>query len=82
MKHPVFEALLDRLSDDMAKTKGTGMKRSVAQKVQKCSKCGGDATKFKDALSRKEYTLTAWCQSCQDDFFGNDCTKEIAQLDD
>ena len=69
MKHPVFEALLDRLSDDMAKVKGSGMKRSVAKKEQKCAKCGSDAKEFRDDKSRKEYTLTAWCQSCQDAFF-------------
>jgi hypothetical protein len=32
--------------------------------------CGGDATEFKDAISRKEYSISGLCQKCQDRFFG------------
>lgn len=32
--------------------------------------CGGDATEFRNEISRKEYTLSGWCQNCQDNFFG------------
>ena len=69
-KNETIKDILDKLSEDIAKVKGSGMKRSVAMTVQRCSKCGKDATKFKDKLSEKEYKLTAWCQTCQDDFFG------------
>ena len=34
--------------------------------------CGGDANHFRDALSRKEYTISGLCQECQDDIFGAD----------
>ena len=44
--------------------------RTTAKSQSKCCKCGGDASVFKDELSKKEYKLTGWCQTCQDDFFG------------
>lgn len=34
-----------------------------------CVDCGKTITGFRDALSRKEWTLTGWCQTCQDSFF-------------
>lgn len=37
-----------------------------------CVQCGSEKVKpddFKDDLSRKEFTLTRWCEACQDDFF-------------
>jgi len=36
----------------------------------KCVSCKEDATKFTDALSRKEYGISGLCQSCQDQIFG------------
>ena len=30
------------------------------------------ATSFRDDISRKEYAISAMCQSCQDDVFGHD----------
>lgn len=32
--------------------------------------CGKPATEFKDAKSRKEFTISGFCQSCQDRIFG------------
>lgn len=34
-----------------------------------CVGCGGPATEFVDAISRKEYTLSTFCQKCQDETF-------------
>lgn len=31
--------------------------------------CGGPALQFRDDLSRKEYKISAFCQSCQDKVF-------------
>ena len=31
--------------------------------------CGGAATDFKDALSRKEFSISGLCQKCQDKIF-------------
>ena len=69
-KSKEMQNILNFLSEEMAKSKGSGMSRSSALKKNKCSKCGGEANKFRDKLSEKEYTLTAWCQSCQDYVFG------------
>ena len=44
--------------------------RDLAVKVKACVKCRGDASEFKDELSAKEYTISGWCQKCQDAFFG------------
>jgi len=60
--------LLDVVSGDIAQK--TGMSRSEALAQDKCARCGGDAKEFRNEASRKEYPLTAWCQGCQDDFFG------------
>ena len=35
-----------------------------------CSFCKGDASNFKDELSKKEYTISGLCQECQDKTFG------------
>jgi len=35
-----------------------------------CSWCGKPATEFRDDLSRKEYTISGFCQECQDKTFG------------
>lgn len=32
--------------------------------------CGQPITEFRDALSKKEYTISGLCQSCQDKIFG------------
>ncbi len=32
--------------------------------------CGQPATKFRDDLSKKEYTISGLCQKCQDGMFG------------
>lgn len=42
-----------------------------AQLIRKdiCVLCGQSATKFRDDASRREYTISGACQSCQDRFF-------------
>ena len=37
---------------------------------KRCVICGGPATEFRDALSRKEYGISGMCQKCQDKVFG------------
>ncbi len=40
-----------------------------------CVQCGSEAIKpedFDDDISRKEFTLTRWCQVCQNNFFGKE----------
>jgi hypothetical protein len=47
-----------------------GRSREASRKGSTCVTCGGEATEFKDALSRKEYGISGMCQKCQDSFFG------------
>lgn len=32
--------------------------------------CGGEATTFRDELSRREFRISGLCQKCQDSVFG------------
>jgi hypothetical protein len=32
--------------------------------------CGGPVGEFRDALSRREYSISGLCQKCQDELFG------------
>ena len=48
----------------------SGRKSLLASKADICTWCGKPATKFRDVLSRKEYTISGFCQSCQDKVFG------------
>ena len=45
--------------------------RSARESIEMalCVKCGNDASTFIDDLSRKEYTLSGYCQVCQDQIF-------------
>ena len=70
-KHPAIMALLETLAADISASNGNrGMSRSDALAQNKCCKCSGNASVFRDEASRREYRLTVWCQSCQDEFFG------------
>jgi hypothetical protein len=71
-KHPTLTNLLNMVSSTIAESRGQGMSRTAALAQNKCASCGGDATTFRNDASRREYPLTAWCQKCQDNFFGTD----------
>lgn len=32
--------------------------------------CGGDATVFRDEISKREFSISGMCQKCQDEVFG------------
>ena len=49
-----------------------GRPKSESIKADICLSCGGAATEFSDALSRREYSISGFCQQCQDDFFGEE----------
>ena len=70
-KHPAIQGLLDNLSSSIAESPSVPL-RSAALKQQRCSGCGGEAKEFRDELSKREYALTAWCQGCQDKYFGGE----------
>lgn len=69
-KSDIMTELLDVISGAMAKAASKGMPRSQALKEGKCAGCGEDAKEFDNEQSRDEYQLSAWCQTCQDEFFG------------
>ncbi len=48
----------------------TGNDRVEDIKDNRCTMCSGDANKFTDALSEKEYRISGMCQRCQDKVFG------------
>lgn len=63
-KSPEMEKTLDDLSG-----KVFGRKRTETIEGNKCVTCGGDASKFDDELSVKEYSISGMCQKCQDEVF-------------
>ena len=63
-KSKEIETMLEKLSTRFAMT------RSNATQENKCVTCGGDATKFNDAASEREYQISKMCQTCQDSVFG------------
>ena len=56
-KHPAIEELLTKL---------IGKDRVKTIQADLCMFCGQEATGFRDALSRKEYSISGLCQECQD----------------
>jgi len=62
-------AKMEEQLDDMSlKSFGRSRTGSIARNA--CVICGEDASEFKDELSRKEFTISGMCQSCQDKTFG------------
>lgn len=63
-KSEQFEQELEKL---------TGVDRRAAITADVCVPapigCGKPATQFRDELSRKEFTISGLCQTCQDRFF-------------
>ena len=64
-KTPEIEAALEDLGQLLF-----GRSRQVAADNQSCMVCGTDANFFRDELSRKEFSISRMCQSCQDKTFG------------
>tara|TARA_Y100000310_G_scaffold131800_1_gene130925 strand:+ start:225 stop:452 length:228 start_codon:yes stop_codon:yes gene_type:complete len=60
-KAPQIEALLTSL---------TGLSRIGAVAEASCVICKGEASSFRDEISKKEYTISGMCQVCQDSVFG------------
>ena len=55
---------------DLAISQMTGKSREIQLASELCMTCSGEAKEFKDDLSRKEYTISGMCQTCQDSIFG------------
>jgi len=63
-KNEVIENMLESLSKQL------GTPRSVAFESSTCVTCSGKAKGFRDATSKKEYTISGMCQDCQDSIWG------------
>ncbi len=60
-KDPQIDALLSTMM---------GGSRQLCVENAECISCNGEARIFRDDVSRKEFTISALCQNCQDDIFG------------
>lgn len=58
-----IEKILDSIVPGSTKNKAEGICVICKEKVKH--------NEFKDELSRQEYNITGFCQSCQDEFYGN-----------
>ena len=60
---------LDKFKEDSA-MRLFGRSRVLAIAGNGCVKCGESAVDFRDELSRKEFSISGFCQKCQDEIFG------------
>ncbi len=65
-KSKEMEKALDALTQNMFGVRA----RTDMIAVEVCVTCGKKVGAFKDALSRKEYSISGMCQECQDSVFG------------
>ncbi len=61
-RSPEIERLIDA-------TNPFGKKKADSIKANICTWCGKPSTTFRDELNRKEYTISGFCQECQDKTF-------------
>ena len=66
-KNPILEGLLTELNS------GRNRRSYILNDV--CIKCEGDASRFTDEVSRKEFAISGWCQHCQDEMFNDTRTE-------
>ena len=59
---------IDQHKENLAMTL-FGRSRTLALAGNQCVKCGATQLEFRDAISEKEYKISALCQNCQDLFF-------------
>ena len=60
---------IEKTLDNLTKTLGFKNTRSESLKKKICVMCSNPNLNFKDKLSKKEYTISGLCQTCQDDYF-------------
>lgn len=63
-KTPKMERTIDAFTKQVF-----GRCRTDSIKEATCVSCGASVKEFKDAISRKEFTISGLCQSCQDGVF-------------
>jgi uncharacterized protein with PIN domain len=62
-------SILEQYKEDLS-MKLFGRSAILAIAGNQCVECGKPVDKFRDALSAREYTISACCQDCQDKFWG------------
>jgi len=65
-KSPEIVKMIDKVAKD-----AFGRTRTEALSFNICVDCGNPAEDFNDEVSAKEYTLSGFCQECQDKVFGD-----------
>jgi len=79
-KAPAIDALLSEIIFN-GKDRPTCIREGICITCDEAK--GLIATSFRDDISRKEYAISAMCQSCQDDVFGvSDLEPEDEDWDD
>ena len=78
MCYIILMSNLDTFKEEMAFTL-FGRSPSVCKAGGQCVKCGEFDLSFRDELSRKEFGISALCQSCQDGIFGVEEEPEVGQ---
>ena len=58
------------IDEFITKTFGIDRKKSIQSDT--CSWCKGPAVEFRNEISKQEYTISGFCQKCQDNTFGPD----------
>lgn len=64
-KSPEMEHVIDSFNP-------FGRKRIDSIKADICTWCGKPAIEFRDIVCAREYTISGFCQSCQDEAFGKE----------
>lgn len=62
-KGPVLEGLLTDMSP-------VGLSRQEALEQKRCTHCGEGVEGFDNPRGLKEYSISGWCQKCQNKMFG------------
>ena len=66
-KHPAIQNLIDMQTCTLY-----GRPLSGALALGLCVKCGHKAETFRSALAAKEYEISGYCDTCQDEIFNSE----------
>ena len=61
---------IDNLLAGLGQLSGNKRDRHTAITTGQCIKCDTPNLEFRTGVDRKEYTISGWCQNCQDEIFG------------
>jgi hypothetical protein len=59
---------IQKMLDDIA-LRAFGRSATLAGAAGQCIRCGKPATEFRDEISRRDYVITRFCQTCQDEIY-------------